>query len=120
MLLANQLAGGMPLRVQGMPERVNATAYGVREGRCCNVAIFNKDALWELDLVIRGPREIKSVKAWRLQAPALDSTEGVTLAGAVIGERGTWSPQVIEDIALSEGTARIHVPAASAVRLCLR
>jgi hypothetical protein len=114
MMMANQLAGGTPLRVDGMPAGVNATAYGASEGRGWKLAIFNKDAQQGLDLAIRGPRGMKAATAWRLEAPALDSTDAVKLAGAEIGEHAIWSPRVVETIKVSHGIARIRVPAASA------
>jgi hypothetical protein len=119
MMMANQLAGGTPLRVEGMPANVNATAYGAREGRSWKLAIFNKDAQQGLDLSISGPRGMRAAMAWRLQAPALDSTEAVTLAGAEIGEHAVWSPRVVEKITVTHGAARIHVPAASAALVFL-
>ncbi len=120
MMMANQLAGGTPLRVEGMPSGVNATSHGASEGRGMKVAIFNKDAQQGLDLSIRGPRSVKSATAWRLQAPALDATDGTTLAGAEIGEHAVWSPRMVEKIAVTHGVARIQVPAASAALLFLR
>jgi len=113
MLMAQQLAGGTPLRVAWIPAGVNATVYAVRDGRGCKVAVFNKDEQQGVDLAIRGLRSVNSAKAWRLAGPGLDATEGVTLAGAEIGEHAVWSPRVVETIAMSRGAARIHVPAAS-------
>ena len=83
------------------------------------MAIFNKNAQQGLDLSIHGPRNVRSATAWRLEAPALDSTEAVTLAGAEIREHAVWSPRVVETIKVSHGAARIHVPAASAALLLL-
>ena len=119
MMMANQLAGGTPLRVDGMPAGVNATAYGASEGRRWKLAIFNKDAQQGLDLAIRGPHGMRAATAWRLEAPALDSTDAVKLAGAEIGEHAAWSPRIVETIKVSHGIARIRVPAASAALVFL-
>ena len=54
-----------------------------------------------------------------MQAPALDSTEGVTLAGAEIEPHAQWTPKIVEPIALEQGIPRIHVPAASAALIFL-
>jgi hypothetical protein len=113
MLLANQLAGGTVLNVDGNLGGVNATTYAVGDNRGFKAAIFNKDEMKAVDVSIRVPGKVRRATAWRLQAPALDSTEGVTLAGAEIRE-GQWSPRVAEPIAVSGGVLRIRVPAASA------
>jgi hypothetical protein len=57
--------------------------------------------------------KMRTATAWRLQAPTLDSTEGVTLAGAEI-RAGVWSPRVVEPVAVKSGVARIRIPASSA------
>ena len=85
MLLANQLAGGVLLHVDGKIEGANVTAYAARQKSGFKVAIFNKDESQAVELSIHTPHRVQSATAWRLQAPALDSTDGVTLAGAEIG-----------------------------------
>jgi len=122
MLLANQFAGGVMLEVDGTIEGVNATAYAARSGSGFKVALFNKDESKTLDVSIRLPArvsgEVRKATAWRLQAPALDATEGVTLAGAEI-QAGQWSPREAEPVAVSSGVARIRVPASSAALVFL-
>jgi hypothetical protein len=113
MLLANQFAGGMMMRVNGEIVGANVTAYAARFESGFRVAIFNKDVASAVDLRVRAPGRVHDATAWRLQAPALDSTEGVTLAGAEIRE-GKWSPRQIEPVAMDRSTARIRIPASSA------
>ena len=55
----------------------------------------------------------------RLAAPALDSTQGVTLAGASIGEHAAWRPMQAESLPFQSETAQIRVPAASAALVFL-
>ena len=93
---------------------VNATAYAARHTSGFKVAIFNKGETKAVDVSLRMPGKARSAHAWRLEAPALDSTEGVTLAGAEI-EAGEWSPKKIEPVAVKNGVPRIRVPASSAV-----
>jgi hypothetical protein len=119
MLLANQFAGGTLLRVDGAMEGVNATAYAAKHKRGFKVAVFNKDELKPIDLSIRAPRNVQSATAWRMQAPALDSTEGVTLAGAEIQAHAKWRPKVVEHVAVRNGIPRLRIPAGSAVLLFL-
>jgi hypothetical protein len=119
MLLANQLAGDRFLHVQGKLEGVNATAYAAQGERGYKVAVFNKDAGKAVDLSVRAAGRVRSATAWRLQAPALEATEGVTLAGAEILEHGAWSPKAVETVAVKDGVARIHIPAGSAALVFL-
>jgi len=83
------------------------------------VAVFNKDESRVVDLSIRAPRPIETATVWRMQAPALDSTEGVTLAGAQIEAHAQWSPKITEPVAIQHGMPRISVPAGSAALLFL-
>jgi hypothetical protein len=128
MLLANQFAGGTLMRVDGLRvdgtiEGANATAYAARSKSGFKVALFNKDELKGVDVSIRAPGrmpgKVRTATAWRLQAPALDSTEGVTLAGAEI-RGGEWSPRTAEPVAVRNGATRIRIPAASAALVFLR
>jgi hypothetical protein len=119
MLLANQFAGGVLLQVDGKIEGANATAYAARQKSGYMVAIFNKDESQAVELSIRAPRRIHSATAWRMQAPALDSTEGITLAGAQIQAHAQWSPRTAEPLEVKNGIPRIRVPASSAALMFL-
>ena len=91
MMLANQFAGGTMMQVEREIRRRE------RDGLCgpdksgYKVAMFNKDESKAVDVSLRMPGKAHKATAWRLQAPALDSTEGVTLAGAEIAAHGVWS-----------------------------
>jgi hypothetical protein len=119
MLLANQFAGGTPLDVEGNLQGVNATAYAAKTDHGLKVAVFNKDELKTIELSISAPRKVRAATAWRMRAPQLDSTEGVTLAGAEIHAHAQWSPKVVEPVEVRNGIARIRIPAASAALLFL-
>jgi hypothetical protein len=119
MLLANQFAGGRFLHATGDMRSVNATAYAVRQQQSVKIAIFNKDSVRSVDFSIRLPGEVRRAQAWRLLAPALDATEGITLAGAQILEGGRWHPSSAEPVAVSDGIPHIHVPAGSAALIFL-
>lgn len=119
MMLANQFAGSHMLRVDGKIEGANATAYAARHKSGYKVAIFNKDESRAVDLSIRAPRHVHSASAWRLQAPALDSTEGVTLAGAEIQPGAQWNPRTAEPLEVRNGIPRLQLPASSAALLFL-
>jgi hypothetical protein len=118
MLLANQFAGCAVMRVDGLQadgriDGANATAYAARAGSGFKIAIFNKDELKTVDVSLKMPAKVRKAMAWRLQAPALDSTEGVTLAGAEI-RAGQWSPHVVEPVAVRNDVARFRIPSSSA------
>jgi hypothetical protein len=119
MLLVSQFAGCNLLQVKVDMQGVNATAYAARHKRGFKVAIFNKDEFQAIDIAIHAPRRVQAASAWRLQAPALNSTGGVTLAGAEIEAHGLWSPRVTEPLEIGNGVPRIHLSAASAALLFL-
>ena len=124
MLMANQLAGGVlldaKLDANLSASGVNATAYAARTAKTTiKVAIFNKDATQPLDLVIQSPQRIHTATMWRLTAPSLDATEGVTLAGAEVDPQARWSPATKERVESSGTSARIQAPAASGALVML-
>jgi hypothetical protein len=120
MMMANQLTGGTLLDASLNANGVNATAYAVRTGKTTiKIAIFNKDAAQPLDLAIQSPHSIRSASAWRLQAPALDATEGVTLAGSEVDPQARWTPRTTERLEAHGSSAQIQVPAASGALVLL-
>jgi hypothetical protein len=119
MLLANQFAGGKFLHTAANMQSVNATTYAVQHKRSVKIAIFNKDRDKSVDVSVRTSAPVKNARAWRLEAPALDSTEGVTLAGAPIREHAHWHARASEPVAVNQGIPRIRVRAASAALVFL-
>jgi hypothetical protein len=119
MLLANQFAGGVLLDVEGSVKGANVTAYAVKDAKGFKVAIVNKDELNAVEISVHAGQPARTATAWRLRAPALDSTEGVTLAGAEIQAHALWSPTSVESIEIRNGIPHIRVPAASAALLFL-
>lgn len=118
MLVANEFAGGTMMQVDGLQAggtiaSANATAYAARSGSGFKVALFNKDELKAVEISLHVPGKARKATAWRLRAPALDSTDGVTLAGAEI-RAGEWKPRIVEPVELRDGAARIRIPASSA------
>jgi Glycosyl hydrolase family 79 C-terminal beta domain len=124
MLVANQFAGGVMMQIDGLGvdgriEGANATAYAARLESGFKIALFNKDELKSADVRIRVPGKVRTASAWRLRAPSLDATDGVTLAGAEI-RAGEWSPRDAEPVALKSGVVRISIPASSAALVFVR
>jgi hypothetical protein len=118
MMLANALAGTSLMRTE-LQSTANATAYAglARDGY--RVAVFNKSTAQEIALSIRTPKRVNKATGWRLLAPALDSTDGMTLAGAEIEAHGVWAPKVVEAIPVNDGVTSLRVPAASAALVFL-
>jgi hypothetical protein len=119
MVLANQFAGGKFLHTDADMRTVNATAYAVRFRKSMKIAIFNKDSRKSIEISIRAPRTIKRARAWRLEAPALDATDGISLAGAAILAHGQWQPKAPEPVAITDDVPRIRVRAGSAALVFL-
>ncbi len=114
MLLANQLAGTQSKQVALAASGVNATAYAGEMDGELRIAVFNKDVKRDLELAVQVPATSKQAKIWRLTGPALESTSGVTLAGAEVSAEGTWSPKEVETARAVDAQVRLNVPRASA------
>ena len=120
MLLANQFAGCKILRSDCDLHGANATVYAARHEHGTRVAVFNKDEHTSIDLAIRSLANVTSATVWRMQAPALDATHDVILAGAQILPHAQWSPREQEPVAISDGVAHLRVPSCSAALLILK
>jgi hypothetical protein len=119
MVFANQFAGAEFVAVDFDPKEVNATAYAARTHGDIRVAILNKDAARDLRVVLHPGVRTPQARVWRLAAPALDATEGVTLAGQPIASDGSWSPHEELIRPAASGTFPIDIPHASATLLFL-
>jgi hypothetical protein len=119
MLLANQFAGGKLLYTAANMRSVNATAYAVRFQQSIKIAIFNKDSRKSVEASIRTQGMVKGARAWRLEAPALDAMEGISLAGTAILAHGQWNPGASEPVAITDDGLRIQVRAGSAALVFL-
>ena len=120
MMLANQFAGNTMLRIDGDLHGVNASVYAARANDRVKVAIFNKDEHAALHLVLRGDFSARSGDLWRLEAPSLDATQNVTLAGAQIDESHQWTSEKVEAVEIRSRVPYIHVPGASGALLLLK
>jgi hypothetical protein len=120
MFLANQLAGTNTRNVTlNNTGGVNATAYAGEKDGQLRLAIFNKDETHDLRLALRTSSDHKLAKVWRLTAPALDATSGVTLAGAEMSATGTWSPSKTETLEATADGPVLDLPRASAALVFL-
>jgi hypothetical protein len=121
-MLAFALGGkGELLRLALEKDAVNLTAYATRdkEGSLW-ITVVNKDFALDAALEVTMPEGYASAMAFRLSAPSMLSKDRVTLASAEVALDGTWRPGPPEKVLVTEGTARVLAPHASAVLLQLR
>jgi hypothetical protein len=119
MLLAGQFAGMAMVPAELETQGVNATAYAAKGPKGLQIAIFNKEEQRAIRVSLNPAMPGRQAAIWRLAAPALDSKEGVTLAGAAVGEKGTWEP-INEPLPQKEGHLEITLPPSSAALIFLR
>jgi hypothetical protein len=114
MKLAGLLAGGQ-LRQVDLPAPQAITAYAAdMETGHTGVVVINKDDTSDFSLRLTANRP---VTVWRLEAPSLTATAGVTLAGAPIDPAVQWKPKNEERAPNSAGRVVVNVRAASALAL---
>ena len=119
MMLVEQFAGTTLVANTFDTAGVNATAYTAKSADGYRIAVFNKDALRDLDVRV-GLSGLSAGrgKTWRLTGPALDATKGIMLAGAEVAHGSAeWHPRKTEIIPVRQGSLVLNVPRASAVLL---
>lgn len=119
MLAVQQLAGTRLVRSHFDTQGANATAYVAQAGRGWRVALVNKDATRDLDVALALPTGVRQAEVWRLSGPALDATEGITLAGSPVGPGAQWQPREVSRLKASHGVLSLPLPHASAAVLRL-
>jgi hypothetical protein len=115
MKLAGLLSGGKmrPAAFDQAPANASAWAAEMPDGRT-RLIVINKDSRQKLRISILSAREAES---WRLRAPGLAATSGVTLAGAGIQPGPSWQPLPAERVASGKGEVQFEVEPASAVAI---
>ena len=114
MKLAGLLAGGRMRTASLDVATPGVTAYAADIGKeSTRMVVVNKDEA--SDVLIRIASS-GGAKIWRLEAPGMTATSGVTLAGSAIDAHG-WKPRAEERVASRDGAVRVTVKAASAVGL---
>jgi hypothetical protein len=93
----------------------NLSAYAVvGSDRKLFVTIVNKEATLDASVNLTLPRNAHNGRVFRLMAPSLQATAGVSFGGAAVSADGAWRPTSSESVIASNGRATIRVPAASA------
>jgi hypothetical protein len=111
MKLAGLFAGGRmrPVTLDSPPMQAMAWAAEMPDGQT-RVIVLNKDPQQELNLDIVSR---STARLWRLQAPELTSTTGISLAGAAIEPEHPWKPRHAEHLPDADGRVQVTVPGAS-------
>jgi hypothetical protein len=123
MLLASHFAGASIIANDFDSQGANATAYAAKTPAGFSVALFNKDAARDLEIVLAidglpGAHE-KRGRVWRLAGSALDAISGVTLAGAEVAADGSWSAKNAEKLSSRDGRFTVSLPRASGALVLL-
>ena len=116
MLLAGQLAGAELL--ESHLNSADGTLIGhVAKKGGETLFLVQNHAAYKARIVLKLPAGTGTSghgKVWRLLAPELESTSGVTLAGAAVDAAGNWTPKTREVASFHKGTAQLELPAYSA------
>jgi hypothetical protein len=82
------------------------------------VALFNKAESGRVRIVLESNLPIHHAEAWKLSAPSLDATSGVTLGGSEIRDDGSWHPKT-ECLPVHQNAVRIDLLGPSGMLVCL-
>jgi hypothetical protein len=120
-MLAFALAAkGEMLKLTLEKSAINLSAYATRDlDGLIWITVVNKDFVLDAATEIKFPEGYNNASAFRLSAPAMESKDHVTLAGAEVSADGSWSPGPAEKVSVTEGIVQLPVPHASALLLQL-
>jgi hypothetical protein len=113
LLLGDQFAGATMVETRVDSNGINATAYAAKVGSGVRIAIFNKDERQAIHATLSTGARAHKATLWRLNAPSVESTTGVRLAGAEVSADGAWAPQQEEPVQVASGQYAVDLPAAS-------
>jgi hypothetical protein len=119
MVMANLLAGLTLIECDLDVSGANARAYAANTHDGVRVLLFNKDATRDLLVEIPWDRATSRATVWRLTAPALDATSGVTLAGKEMRADATWHPREKENLKPEGNRFAVNLPHASAASVLI-
>lgn len=115
MLLAENFAGATMTgtSVSEQTDAQNVTAFSALHHGRVKLAIFNK-ASSAVTVKFNGAQAAHEGKLFWLQAPRIDSKEGVTFGGSSVGTAGEFEPKPQQTIAFRHGAATLNMPPYSA------
>lgn len=120
LMMAQEFSGKVMSRVALETNGSNVTAYAGNDAKMKQLAaIFNKDSHDVEVNVVVAASHLKHAAVVRLQAPAIDSKDGVTFAGAGVSHDGHFHPRTTEHVKVIAGKLGVRVPASSAALIRL-
>ncbi|MDO3624645.1 glycosyl hydrolase family protein [Mucilaginibacter sp. BT774] len=113
-------AGGViiPVNIKNSISNYNAYACSTTDGY--TMTIINKEQKKDISLTVNAGRTVNSINVMQLKAPAVNSTTGITFAGAAVQSDGSFSPVSQGDVQIGKSNFVIKVPAASAVVVVIK
>ncbi len=107
-------AGGTIIPVNVGNKALNYNAYACSANGGYTMTIINKEQNKDLTLTVNPGKTVTSINVMRLAAPAVNSTTGITFAGASVQSDGSFLPANLEETQIGKNSFTIKVPAASA------
>jgi len=120
MLLFHQAGRGRVVPVECPPEESFSAHAVLGDDHRLRVVLNNKNQAQPLIVSVFIGQAATQAEVFRLRAPSLAATEGVTFADAAVAPDGTWSPGSGETVAAHDGAVQVALPAASAVLLTVQ
>ncbi len=110
MLLLKPLLDSTLLRTDVEHADKNLAAYAVRTDHAYQVVVINRDSqALACQILVPTPQPVTSGSVWRLEAPSVSSTSGVTLANATITPDGRFRPAATELLRLRKNSATLQL-----------
>ena len=126
-----QMPTGMVRPVTMDANGINLTAWTIPDivKKETVVAIINKDARQDAEFTVNNidvaghdmtpNTKVTRGRVMRLTGPALNARDGVMLGGVSVAADGSWTGAKHEPVKVANGSATLHVPAASAALVWL-
>lgn len=100
---------------------INLTSYATRNDRgSLWVTLVNKDLARDAEVAVVLPAGYTKPEAFRLEAPAITSTNQVALSAGEVSSDGHWTEPLPRSIPVTAGIAEVTVPHTCAVLLNLQ
>jgi len=109
----------IPVNITNKSSNYNAYACSTSSGGY-TMTIINKEQKKNISLTVNAGKTVASINVMRLTAPAVNSTTGITFAGAAVQSDGSFSPAIQEGTQIGKSSFVIAVPAASAAVIVMK
>ncbi|WP_259070380.1 glycosyl hydrolase family 79 C-terminal domain-containing protein [Mucilaginibacter sp. X4EP1] len=113
-------SGGTIIPVNIVNNNSNYNVYACSTNGGYTITIINKEQTKDISLIVNAGKTVTSINVMSLTAPAVDSTTGITFAGATVQSDGSFSPAHQDESKIGKSSFGIKVPAASAVVIVIK